>query len=375
MPVTEPRRTAWHKACYEEYEALGIELYQPHDSLVEDQGGCCAGCGQSLEIMVRRKYVRRWQRLGKRDYPRWGSHWSEELIPWQDDHIIALVDALPHLDDPWWQWRLENRQALCIACHHLKTALEAVRRARWRRAWALAHSGQRCLRLLPSPEPGDTAMPQSVDGLKPAAYNPRTISKDKLKALARAMAEFGDLSGIVFNRQTGNLIGGHQRVKSLKKSWSIVSEPHSDKVGTVAVGYIETPWGRWSYREVDWPEAREKAANVAANQHGGEFEDEGLKALLAEVGGMDFDLSLTGFDLDELQELLGNAPEPLTPAPKKANPEREDDDDPAPAPPEPAQHQFLVQALLTGEEHRRWVRLKAGKTDKAYILELIADVA
>jgi|GEM_PF-3102632 len=216
-------------------------------------------------------------------------------------------------------------------------------------------------------------MPQRVDGLKPAAYNPRRISRDQLQALARAMAEFGDLSGIVYNRRTGPLVGGHQRAKNLDKSWPIVSEAHADQVGTVAMGYVDTPWGRWAYREVDWPEAKEKAANVAANQHGGEFEDEGLKALLAEVGGLDFDLTLTGFMVDELQELLGNAPEPLPPASKAA---REGGaEDPAPSPPAPPQHQFLVQALLTSEEHRRWSQLKNGLTDKAYILELITDVA
>lgn len=45
--------------------------------------------------------------------------------------------------------------------------------------------------------------------LDPSAY--REIKA--LRALQKSMAEFGDLSGIVFNRRTGNLIGGHQRIK------------------------------------------------------------------------------------------------------------------------------------------------------------------
>jgi hypothetical protein len=213
-------------------------------------------------------------------------------------------------------------------------------------------------------------MPDQVSGLQPAAYNPRTIGKAQLQALKRAMAEFGDLGGIVVNKRTGNMVGGHQRTKHFKPDWPIHSEPYSDKVGTVAVGWVETPWGRWAFREVDWPPEKEMAANVAANRHGGEFEDEGLKKLLAEVGGLNFDLSLTGFDLEEINELLGTAPEPAAPAakPKQAQSGQGDDDD---SPPEAPQHQFLVQAILTAAEHQRWSELKGGRTDKAYILELI----
>lgn len=38
-----------------------------------------------------------------------------------------------------------------------------------------------------------------VKDLKPAGYNPRKISKEKLAALKKSLEEFGDLSGIVVN--------------------------------------------------------------------------------------------------------------------------------------------------------------------------------
>jgi len=63
--------------------------------------------------------------------------------------------------------------------------------------------------------------------------------------------EFGDLSGIVFNKQTGNLIGGHQRLKCLDPSWKITT----NKEG---YGFIETSSGKLVYREVDWSEKKEK---------------------------------------------------------------------------------------------------------------------
>lgn len=141
--------------------------------------------------------------------------------------------------------------------------------------------------------------------LRPAGYNPRTISPEKLEMLRKAMAEYGDLGGIVFNIRTGRTVGGHQRIKNFDPTWPITKQPHTDKTGTVAVGHIETPEGRWSYREVDWPESKEKAANIAANKHGGDWDDDLLTQLLSELyqGGLDMDL--VGFDAAELEELLG----------------------------------------------------------------------
>ncbi len=97
--------------------------------------------------------------------------------------------------------------------------------------------------------------------LTPAPYNPRKITDKKLAMLQKSMAEFGDLSGIVMNTRTGHLIGGHQRLKVFSPDWPIHKEPHEDVQGTVALGFVETPWDRWVYREVDWDETKEKAAN------------------------------------------------------------------------------------------------------------------
>ena len=97
------------------------------------------------------------------------------------------------------------------------------------------------------------------------------------------MEEFGDLSGIVFNIKTGNLIGGHQRVSQLDPKWKITKTKHKDNKGTVAVGHIETPNGDWVYREVEWNPKKETMANIAANQHGGEFDIPMLGTLLTEL--------------------------------------------------------------------------------------------
>lgn len=140
-----------------------------------------------------------------------------------------------------------------------------------------------------------------VSELSPAVYNPRKISKKQLEYLKKSMIEFGDLSGIVVNAQSGQVIGGHQRIKNLEPEWQIFSRPETDNTGTIELGYVETPWGRISYRLVDWPIEKEKAANLAANKHGGEWDMPKLNLVIEDLKEIDFDLSLTGFDPGEFK--------------------------------------------------------------------------
>ena len=153
--------------------------------------------------------------------------------------------------------------------------------------------------------PAEEINPENIRDLRPAGYNPRVISTEQQEVLQRSMKEYGDIGGIVFNTKTGRTVGGHQRVKQLDPNWQIVKEPHTDETGTVAIGYIQTPHGRFNYREVAWSETKEKGANIAANKMGGAFDDEMLAALLQDLDQSGYDMSLTGFDDAELKALLG----------------------------------------------------------------------
>lgn len=170
-----------------------------------------------------------------------------------------------------------------------------------------------------------------LSDLNPSEYNPRKISDEQLQRLKKSLAEFGDLSGIVFNRQTGNVIGGHQRLKCLPPDAKIektkLKKP--SPTGTIATGIITIDGEQFTYREVDWPLEKEKQANIAANKHGGEWDDEALAALLNELKDLpDFDPDLIGFETKEMDELISritgeglidddeapeiNTPEPIT---------------------------------------------------------------
>ena len=90
--------------------------------------------------------------------------------------------------------------------------------------------------------------------LNPAAYNPRKSLRpgdpvyEKLKA---SMLSFGNVEPIVWNRTTGNVVGGHQRLRVL-----------------LDLGITET-----EVSVVDLTETDEKRLNIALNKITGEWDD------------------------------------------------------------------------------------------------------
>lgn len=70
-----------------------------------------------------------------------------------------------------------------------------------------------------APKPPSRALVRmALDDLKAAPYNPRKISADALKGLRASLKRFGLVQPIVFNRRSGHVVGGHQRVLALRES-------------------------------------------------------------------------------------------------------------------------------------------------------------
>lgn len=148
---------------------------------------------------------------------------------------------------------------------------------------------------------------KQLKDLKGNPQNPRKISDEQLENLKKSLDAFGDLSGFVFNRRTNQLIGAHQRAAVSPKDAQVYidrkfNEP--TKVGTVAEGWIEIDGERHKYREVDVDEQREKAMNIAANKHGGEFDMPKLTEWLLELDAHNVDLNVVGFTDAELEEIM-----------------------------------------------------------------------
>lgn len=58
---------------------------------------------------------------------------------------------------------------------------------------------------------------KKISDLKPAPYNPRTSTKKQEDNLAESLKKFGVVEPIIFNETTGHIVGGHFRVRELKK--------------------------------------------------------------------------------------------------------------------------------------------------------------
>ena len=120
-----------------------------------------------------------------------------------------------------------------------------------------------------------------IDELKAAPYNPRKITPEALAGLKSSIVQFGDIAGLTWNRRTGNMVAGHQRLRALRTVYT--DKLTMEDLGDTIV--LRAPDGLvFNVRVVDWDEKQEKAANVAANNPhiAGEF-DEKLDALLAEI--------------------------------------------------------------------------------------------
>ncbi len=169
-----------------------------------------------------------------------------------------------------------------------------------------------------------------IKDLKEASYNPRTITDKRLGKLKKSIRQFGDLSGVVFNKRTGALVSGHQRLKTVRdEKTRIDTKKYEDKYGTVEIGYIYVAASTGEIaiplRIVDWSDKKtEMAANLAANAQGGEFDKVKLKAVVAKLETGNFDIELTGLETSEIRTLRdldiskfeGNTGAPEAPAAK-----------------------------------------------------------
>lgn len=125
-----------------------------------------------------------------------------------------------------------------------------------------------------------------IADLVPAAYNPRKALKPgdaEYEKIKNSITEFGYVDPIIVNSDM-TIIGGHQRVTVLKD-----------------LGYTEIDC---IIIEVD--KTKEKALNVALNKITGEWNKELLADLIKDLQNSDFDVSFTGFEPPEIEQLFNS---------------------------------------------------------------------
>ena len=126
---------------------------------------------------------------------------------------------------------------------------------------------------------------KNISDLLPASYNPRKDLKpgDKeYEDLKNSIENFGCVEPIVWNRRNGHIIGGHQRLKILAE-----------------LGKKET-----ECVVLDLDDNQEKDLNLRLNKISGDWDLDKLKIVIDDLKLADFDLSLTGFEIEELDNLF-----------------------------------------------------------------------
>ncbi len=123
-----------------------------------------------------------------------------------------------------------------------------------------------------------------INKLIPATYNPRKDLKpndEEYIKIKNSIINFGYIEPIIINKDF-TVIGGHQRLKVLK-------ELNYEKIECIVV---------------DLDKTQEKALNIALNKISGEWNTEKLENLLQELLQENFDVNLTGFDSEEIDNIL-----------------------------------------------------------------------
>ena len=123
-----------------------------------------------------------------------------------------------------------------------------------------------------------------IGKLIPYVNNARTHSKEQITKLRSSLREFGFVNPVIIDREF-NVIAGHGRILAAK-------EENIGQVPCVFVNYLT--------------EAQKKAYILADNRFALDagWDEEMLRVEMEALQGMDFDVSLTGFDEAEIADLF-----------------------------------------------------------------------
>ena len=127
----------------------------------------------------------------------------------------------------------------------------------------------------------------SVSKLIPYVNNARTHSQEQVNKLRGSLREFGFINPVIIDADN-NVIAGHGRLMAAK-------EEGIEEVPCVLVDYLT--------------EAQKKAYILADNRYAQDagWDEELLKLEIEALEGMDFDVSLTGFNEDEIADLFADS--------------------------------------------------------------------
>ncbi len=134
--------------------------------------------------------------------------------------------------------------------------------------------------------PADRVERRSIDDLIPYARNARTHSEAQIAQIAASMCEWGWTNPVLID-SGGQILAGHGRILAAR-----------------TLGFKECP----VMIADGWTQAQKRAYILADNRiaENAGWDDAMLRVELEALQDDDFDLSITGFDLDDLADLQGD---------------------------------------------------------------------
>ena len=141
-----------------------------------------------------------------------------------------------------------------------------------------------------------TGMAETLQDIHGNPDNPRHIRDEVKKRLENTLIKYGDLSGLVVNKD-GTIISAHQRKDIFLEHGGQITitekfkKPQSD--GTIARGWVVLSNGqKYVYRRVDWDKRTAAEATIIANGTFGEWDE-----------GVVLDVWAQEFDIEQLLEM------------------------------------------------------------------------
>jgi hypothetical protein len=187
--------------------------------------------------------------------------------------------------------------------------------------------------------------------LRNAPYNPRVLDDDKRERLQENLQRVGLVEPVIWNRRTGNLVGGHQRLAALD---ALQGQDYHLQVAQVSL-----------------TDKEEREQNVFLNNPAaqGQFEMHALKDLFGRTD-VTFDTERAGFDQKAVQAMFPEpkldavferapTPAPADPAPIAAPP--------SVAGPAPQEQPTSIVVFLTREDREHFMELMGHDPDERYI--------
>lgn len=117
--------------------------------------------------------------------------------------------------------------------------------------------------------------------MKAYANNPRKVTAEQLTKLKERIDRLGDLSGIVHNIPTDEIVIGNQRstVIDIDNCELVIVHKNAkpDEQGTLLRGYIKYNKQKIPYRGVKWTTEQIKEAAILSNTHAGIWDFTGFE--------------------------------------------------------------------------------------------------